>query len=366
MVTVSVPTGYTDDDLERFHAQLAQANMRGQWQNETVRKTGQGGVWDNGSFSPKAGGAGHVWPWSQVRPFLEQSCEAVPESNTSRRSIMFNNPGLAKGTTNTINMGIQMIQPGELAWAHRHSISAIRFIISGDPGIATVVDGVRCAMETGDLILTPQWMWHDHLNQTSKPAIWLDVLDGPVIGMFNQVVFESYGEKQQPISNATGDGSDGGMVLRYAWRDAHDALMSLPASALNPSDGFVHDYFDRLSGAAPLPTLGCRLHRLPPRFSGESQRRATSAIYHVVRGEGHVVIDDKTLSWKAGDCFVVPNWSQRKFINSAASADAVLFSAHDTPLLERLGLYREDLALRPSRAGANPKSTSKPSPSDRH
>ena len=42
------------------------------------------------------------------------------------------NPGLAKGTTNTINMGIQMIRPGELAWAHRHSISAIRFVIDGD------------------------------------------------------------------------------------------------------------------------------------------------------------------------------------------------------------------------------------------
>lgn len=365
MATISASTRYSDDDLNRFHGQLAQANMRGQWQNETVRKTGQGGVWDNGSFSPKAGGNGHLWPWTQVRRFLEESCDAVPESNTSRRSIMFNNPGLAKGTTNTINMGIQMIRPGELAWAHRHSISAIRFIISGDPGISTVVDGVRCAMETGDLILTPQWMWHDHLNQTAKPAIWLDVLDGPVIGMFNQIVFESYGEKQQPVSNATGDGADGGRILRYPWRDAETALMRLPQQALNPREGFIHDYVDPKTGATPLPTLGCRLHRLPEGFAGESHRRAFSAIYHVVRGEGETVIDDKTLSWKQGDCFVVPNWSWRRFENRSASSDAVLFSVHDTPLLERLGLYREDLTLRLGANGANPGSASKPSPSDR-
>lgn len=351
MATLPSPaTTYTDEDLQRFHQKLAQANMRGQWQNETVRKTGQGGLWDNGSFQPKAGGDGYLWHWEAVRQFLDESCEAVPESFTSRRSILFNNPGLAKSTTNTINMGIQMIRPGELAWAHRHSISAIRFVISGDPGISTVVDGVRCAMETGDLILTPQWMWHDHLNQTGEPAIWLDVLDGPVLGMFNQVVFESYGEKQQPVRNVAGAGNDGAMTLRYPWRDAEAALMGLSGAALDPRQGFVHDYLDPKTGAAPLPTLGLRLHRLPPGFSGENHRRSISAVYHVVRGEGTTVIGDKTLSWKKGDCFVVPNWSWRRFENGSASSDAVLFSVHDTPLLERLGLYREDLALR---VGAN-------------
>jgi 1-hydroxy-2-naphthoate dioxygenase len=352
VATLPSPTdSYTDDDLSRFHAQLAEAHMRGQWQNEIVRKTGQGGVWDNGSFSPKAGGAGHVWPWAKVRRFLDESCDAVPESHTSRRSIMFNNPGLAKGTTNTINMGIQMIRPGELAWTHRHSISAIRFVISGDPGICTVVDGVRCAMESGDLILTPQWMWHDHLNETNSPAVWLDVLDGPVLGMFNQIVFESYGEKQQPVRNVAGDGDGASMTLRYPWREAEAALMRLPAQALDARAGFILDYLDPRTGGHPLPTLGCRLHRLPPGFSGERHRRSISGVFHVVRGEGTTVIGDESLSWRQGDCFVVPNWSWRRFENRSATADAVLFSVHDTPLLERLGLFREDLALQVGAGG---------------
>lgn len=342
---------YSDDDLSRFHEQLAQANMRGQWQNETVRKNGNGGgVWDNGSFAPTAGGEAYLWPWPAVEQFLAKSCDAVPESFTSRRSIMFNNPGLARGTTNTINMGIQMIRPGELAWAHRHSISALRFVINGNPGISTVVDGLNCPMETGDLVLTPQWMWHDHHNKTDKPAIWLDVLDGPVIGMFNQIMFESFGEKQQPVRNVESDRAEDGRMLRYPWRDAEAALMGLGATSLSRRDGFVHEYCDPETGASPLPTLGCRLHRLPPGFSGESHRRGISAIYHVVRGEGATVIGDKTVQWKQGDCFVTPNWSWRRFENRSASSDAILFSVHDTPLLERLGLYREDISLR---IGAN-------------
>ncbi len=176
------------------------------------------------------------------------------------------------------------------------------------------------------------------------------MLDGPVLGMFNQVVFESYGEKQQPVRNVAGDGSDGTMTLRYPWRDAQAALMGLSSADLDPRQGFVHEYLDPKTGETPLPTLGLRLHRLPPGFSGENHRRSISAVYHVVRGEGTTVIGDKTLTWKKGDCFVVPNWSWRQFNNGSASSDAVLFSVHDTPLLERLGLYREDLALR---IGAN-------------
>lgn len=366
MASALTSSSYTPEDLARFHESLNRAHMRGQWQNEAVRKNGDGGVWDNGSFSPKSGGEGHLWPWADVYRFLQESCEAVPEGLTSRRSIMFNNPGLARGTTNTINMGIQILRPGELAWAHRHSISALRFVISGDPGICTVVDGVRCPMETGDLILTPLWMWHDHRNTTSSAAVWLDVLDGPVIGMFNQVTFEAYGEKQQPIRNtAANGGNDSGKQLRFPWREAEGALLGLPERDLSPSDGFVHEYRDRKTGSSVLRTLGCRLHRLPPGFSGKRHRRISSAIYHVVRGEGSVVISDKEFFWKKGDCFVVPNWSWRRLENRSASDDAVLFSVHDTPLLEQLGLHREDLALRIGTNDTAQESASKAPPKDR-
>ena len=97
-------------------------------------------------------------------------------------------------------MGIQMIKPGEIAWAHRHSLAAIRFVIKGDGKVFTVVDGEKCPMEPNDLILTPQWTWHDHRNPTQESAIWVDALDVPFLLGLNQPFYEPYpGNKVQMI-----------------------------------------------------------------------------------------------------------------------------------------------------------------------
>jgi gentisate 1,2-dioxygenase len=67
------------------------------------------------------------------------------------------------GTTHTLLMGIQMIKPGEIAWAHRHTLAAIRFVIKGDGKVYSVVDGEKCPMEPNDLILT-----HSGLARSSQ------------------------------------------------------------------------------------------------------------------------------------------------------------------------------------------------------
>src|SRR5690606_41073209 len=58
-------------------------------------------------------------------------------------------------------IGLQLILPGEVAPNHRHTPSAIRFVIEGSGGF-TAVDGEKCPMEKGDLILTPSGCWHEH------------------------------------------------------------------------------------------------------------------------------------------------------------------------------------------------------------
>jgi hypothetical protein len=35
----------------------------------------------------------------------------------------------------------------------------------------------RLPMAPGDLVLTPNWTWHDHANDTEAPMIWLGGLD---------------------------------------------------------------------------------------------------------------------------------------------------------------------------------------------
>ena len=84
------------------------------------------------------------------------------------------------------------------AHPHRHSISALRFVIEGNSGLHTIVNGERCPMEANDLVLTPAWTWHDHHNDDARDGIWLDVLDGPVVSAFNQTFMEPYGADRQP------------------------------------------------------------------------------------------------------------------------------------------------------------------------
>ena len=49
---------------------------------------------------------------------------------------------------------MQVIKPGEIAPAHRHSPNALRFIIEGE-GAYTTVEGERVVMRPGDFVLTP-------------------------------------------------------------------------------------------------------------------------------------------------------------------------------------------------------------------
>ncbi len=81
---------------------------------------------------PKPAGVPFLWRWHDVYAKLLKSCDVMPESLTARRNLSFINPD-ARGTTHTINMGMQMLKPGEIAYAHRHTMAALRFAIQGGP-----------------------------------------------------------------------------------------------------------------------------------------------------------------------------------------------------------------------------------------
>ena len=117
---------------------------------------------------------------------------------TAHRGIEFINPALEEGSTHTLLMGLRMLKPGEVAWAHRHTFSAIRFAVEGGPGLATVTDGEVCTMENYDLVLTPRWCWHDHHNSTQDHVTWFDALDIGLINLLNVNVYEPYGDERQP------------------------------------------------------------------------------------------------------------------------------------------------------------------------
>jgi gentisate 1,2-dioxygenase len=93
--------------------------------------------------------------------------------------------------------GLQLVLPGETAPAHRHVAFALRFIIEGHDGF-TAVEGQKIPMERGDVILTPQWHWHDHGNESQSPMIWLDGLDLPLFANIPVNFAENYSESRYP------------------------------------------------------------------------------------------------------------------------------------------------------------------------
>jgi 1-hydroxy-2-naphthoate dioxygenase len=337
-------------DLKSFDAELAKLHMTGQWAYDDLLVRTIGG--------PRPKGDPYIWKWEMVYQKLLEACAALPESQTARRSLLFNNPGIeTHGTTHTLLMGIQMIKPGEEAWAHRHTMAAVRFVIQGDGKVFTTVDGEVCPMENYDLILTPKWTWHDHRNSTGNPTIWLDALDVPLILGLNVPFYEPYPGNQV---QALRDESDYiqlrsaairptwektktvNFPMRYRWKETEAQLNALAKNEGNPYDGVALEYVNPVTGGSTLPTLGCWIQMLRPGERTKKHRHTSSAMYFVVRGEGATMVGEQALEWKQHDSFVIPNWAWHEHINRSKSSEAILFSVNDIPVLNAFGLYREE------------------------
>ena len=255
-------------------------------------------------------------------------------------------------------MGIQMIRPGEIAWAHRHTLAAIRLVIKGDGKVFTVVDGEKCPMEPYDLILTPQWTWHDHQNPTQETAIWVDALDvpfcldsinlstNPIPAMqFRQCAkMTAIACKTAPAwCDRLGKGKNKRIFpMRYAWKDIEPQLRALAASPGSAYDGVALEYVNPVTGGHTLRTLSCWIQLLRPGEHTKKHRHTSSAAYFVVGGEGTTIVGDKALEWNKHDGFAVPNWAWHEHINRSKSEEAILFSVNDIPIVEAFNLYREE------------------------
>ncbi len=309
---------------------------------------------------PKSKALPFLWSWKELRPQAMRAAELVGTQDAERRVLMLLNPGLEGriATTNSLFSGLQIVLPGEAARAHRHTPAALRFIIESDGG-HTTVEGDKIPMHPGDLVLTPNWTWHDHSNTTGNPMIWLDGLDLPLTHLLEAVFFEPYPEDIQPITQPTDSSltAYGSGALRPAWEkpdSAHSPLMHYPWdktwAALqglapvadgSPFDGVVLEYTNPNTGGPVMPTMGCNCQLLRPGEATKAHRHTASVIYHVVEGEGYSIVDGQRLDWSEKDVFCVPGWVFHEHVNTSATSPAVLFSFTDAPVLQALNLLRE-------------------------
>jgi gentisate 1,2-dioxygenase len=234
-------------------------------------------------------------------------------------------------------------------------MAAIRFVVQGK-GAYTTVEGERFLMEEGDLILTPNWTWHDHFNGSDKPIVWLDGLDGPLIQSFNALFFEMYekdvqevtrreGQSARPLGFARSPKTTGterqGLPFRYSWNETYESLKTIGETENDPFDGVLLRYVNPMTGGFTLPTMSCEIQVLNGGLKTRLHRHTSTALYHVFRGRGRTKVGEGYLEWKRGDSFVIPLWQWHGHEN-LSEEEAILFSMNDRPAMEAFELYREE------------------------
>jgi gentisate 1,2-dioxygenase len=268
------------------------------------------------------------WQWQQMQPLIERAILETKPEDVERRVLLLTHPGFngRAATTNNILGGLQILQPGETAQAHRHTLGALRFVMQGE-GAVTTVDGHRCNMAQGDLIVTPSWRWHEHVNQGSERLVWFDCLDLPLVQHLSTVFFEPGGtetNENKQLSSAVDQ-------FRYPW--------ALAKQQLNDSQTLAEGTKIFKYPQQSLPSLDCQLLLVPANIKTKSIRLTSSALVVVAEGEGSSSIGAVTHHWKTNDVFSLPHW---QWIQHQASSNTTLFVVTDKPLLTMLGYLREE------------------------
>jgi gentisate 1,2-dioxygenase len=277
-----------------------------------------------------------------------------------RRVLILENPGLpgASQITGSLYAGIQLVLPGEITPTHRHTMSAIRFIIESS-GAYTAVDGERTIMRPGDFVLTPSWTYHDHGNDTDEPVVWLDGLDIPIVNLFDASFAERHPDDTQAMSRKEGDalaryGANlqpvdyepsnlTSPVFNYPYSRSREALEKLYRDGpVHSCHGVKMRFVNPATGAYPMPTIGAFLQLLPRGFRGTPYRSTDATVYCVAEGRGESRVGETTLRWETHDVFVAPSWCT---VSHEADEDAVLFSISDRPAQQALGVWREQAPL---------------------
>jgi gentisate 1,2-dioxygenase len=261
-----------------------------------------------------------VWRFAAARAALDQASEFVPVEQAERRNLIAVNPieGNLYATTRNLVAAYQCVKGGETARTHRHTPAALRLVLEAKPGTFTVVNGAHVDMLPGDVVLTPSWSWHGHVNQTDQTSYWIDFLDIPFVQLTEAMFFEQYpGGGIEPVT------ASGSTPFRIAARAALGG--GREAKLVEIAQGI-------------MPTIALHLMRRPAGSQLDVVRTTTNNIYAVIGGTARFTAEGglaETLG--PGDLIAVPCWHGHAI---DAPEDATILRVSDEPILAKLGLAR--------------------------
>jgi gentisate 1,2-dioxygenase len=308
---------------------------------------------------PQSPARPHLWSYAEARSFLLRAGDLISAEQAERRVLILENPGLPGLSAVTLSLyaGLQLIRPGEIAPAHRHTQSALRFVMEGE-GAYTAVDGEKAIMRPFDLVLTPGGQWHDHGNASDRPMIWLDGLDIPTVRHFDAGFAEKapetaqaerapaddtlrrYGRNLRPMRGTAADRRPATQPLfHYPFADWRESLAALAAAERpDPHLGHALEFINPADGGPVMATISAHVRLLPEGFETRPRRSTDGTVFVVVEGAGHALIDGEPLPLADRDVFVVPAW---RSLALRADRELVLFAYSDKAAQSKLGLYQE-------------------------
>jgi gentisate 1,2-dioxygenase len=273
-------------------------------------------------MNPDAKDKAFVWRWDDIEPLTVRAGKEVAMSDAERRAVIMCHPAFngAIETTSNLISAFTVLEPGDKAPPHRHTAAAIRFATRCERAV-TIVNGRRCEMHEGDLVLTPSMCWHGHINEGNERTTWFDAANMPLIAHLDANFFEPGGrdandfwQVTQSTLNAMTTAEDGSKTLRY----------------ISPT-----------SGGPVMPTLDCYYQRIANGQPTHKRRVTYNQICLVTNGEGCSKIGEDTIEWSRHDTFSIPHWAWAS--HKAADSDAEFFIVTDKSVYENLDLVREEI-----------------------
>lgn len=302
------------------------------------------------------------WKYQAVKPLLLEAGELTPIEKAERRVLVLANPGhtLEKMQASAaMYLGLQLLLPGEWAASHRHTPNAVRMIVEGE-GAYTTVEGEKCPMSRGDLILTPSGLWHEHGHDGKDPVIWLDVLDLPIVYYMEASYHEESGKQEHVRASEESGYRFGGVVptpmfsrnskaypmYRYPWVDVRAALVHL-ATSQPDLDMLVMTYINPETGAHAENILGFYAMMLRPGQTLKLPVRSPAMVFHMIEGASQITIENQVFDLALADTCCAPGYTPIHIKNSSQNQACFIFVADETPLHEKLGVF-ENRSLKKS------------------
>jgi len=282
---------------------------------------------------PRTGFQPLNWRYADAAMALDRAGEWMSTEDAERRNLLMFNPvdDNDYDTVRTIVSAYQMIRPGEYARTHRHTANAMRLILDAEPGVFTVVNGLKIPMRAGDFLLTPNWYWHSHYNEGEKNAYWIDFLDVPLVHRLEPMFAEDLPAVHQTVTSIPDPDACPFVFTRKRVLAEIGSQPTLPGGARRlvlPTQQYI-------------PTVSVTYIQAPKGAETGAARTTASRIFAVTSGNGRARVGNKSFEWTVGDVFCVPSWHDFEI---SASSEALILEVSDEPTLRLLGFFRDEAA----------------------